>query len=231
MQKPCSVLGLLTSSRLFLRCSSKFSARTKEKWIWCFGLKRFCACPAKWWAGWLASLNNVAWGRHCKRQSTRANTERCSIHPKEVPKFNRWGEKEVLLLCEAYNAPVNVSRPCLTTLRLHIFQGLWYLLLTLGKGAVFTPFFQTVASKKREERGAAPNLLLAALEGKYAQSVSSLPRREKILSQKASKFSLSWQRYILFPVRGKWIQHVWAQEVRKQIFIMGDIENISNKPW
>lgn len=134
VQKTCSVLGLLTSSWLFLRCSSKFSARTKEKWIWCFGLKRFCACPAKCWAGWLGSLNNVAWDRHCKRQSTRANTERCSICPmnKEVPKFNQWGEKEVLLLCEAYNAPVNVRRPCLTTLRLPIFQGLWYLLLTLG---------------------------------------------------------------------------------------------------
>lgn len=53
------LLGLLTSSWAFLRCSSKNSARTKEKQILCFGLKRFCACPAKCIAGWLGPLKNT----------------------------------------------------------------------------------------------------------------------------------------------------------------------------
>lgn len=53
------LLGLLTSSWAFLRCSSKISARTKEKQILCFGLKRFCACPAKCIAGWLGPLKNT----------------------------------------------------------------------------------------------------------------------------------------------------------------------------
>lgn len=52
-------LGLLTSSQVFLKCSSKFSARPKEKQILCFGLKRFCACPAKCWAAWLGPLHNM----------------------------------------------------------------------------------------------------------------------------------------------------------------------------
>lgn len=174
----------------------------------------------------------MEWGWLCKRQSIKTNTDTCSICPmnKKISKFKQWGVKELLLLCGAYNALVNMSRPYLPILWHHNFQGLWYLPLTSGKGARFTTFFQSVA---REEGGAAPNLLLGPLgvEGEHAQSVSSLPRRTKVFSQKASKFSLGWQRDILFPAHGKWIQHVWAQEVRKKIFIMGDFGNIANKPW
>lgn len=51
--------AFLFSSWAFLRCLTKFSTRIKKKQILWFGLKRFCACPAKCWAGCLGPLNNM----------------------------------------------------------------------------------------------------------------------------------------------------------------------------
>lgn len=58
-KSPMLFLGFLTSSWAFLRCLRKFHARIKEKQILCFGLKRFCACPAKCWADCLGPLKNM----------------------------------------------------------------------------------------------------------------------------------------------------------------------------
>lgn len=87
-------------------------------------------------------------------------------------------------------------------------------------------------SKRREKEGAAPNLLMGALrlEREHTQSASYLPKRPKVLFQETFKFDLSWQKDIIFPTNGKQIQHVWVQEVRKQILITGEVENIADKP-